>query len=271
MTTYRQQVLTHPGPRPGADYRVTLFLPDCPAPRGGFPSIWYLDGNAAAADLDGQALAGIDPDRAPVLVALGQAGKDRFAGLERARDYTPEGGAPSDPRGRPAGGAPAFQTLLTDHLIPAAEACFAADPGARQLWGHSYGGLFVLRMAMQRTAPVFARFTAASPALWWDHARFLGVLQAGLRAGQGPCAPVDLHLGGAERERASRPADPSAQPLVQMRAALPPDALGGLADDLARAGNSGAFTVFPGLSHGETFTRSVREVAWRPWPVARAR
>ncbi|NIZ10886.1 alpha/beta hydrolase-fold protein [Pseudooceanicola sp. HF7] len=261
MARYRKTVLSLPAPRPGADHRLTLFLPDGPAPAAGRATLWYLDGNAAAQDLDAATLDAIPGPGAPVLICLGHEGAERFASLERTRDYTPEGQA-TDPRGRPAGGAPSFWQRLTEQLIPAAEAHFTADPTARQLWGHSYGGLFVLRAALLAGPPnLFSGFIAASPALWWNHAGYLARLHAALEAGQRPQAPIAFHTGGAERERASQPSDPTAQPLLKMRAALPPDALEGLVAAFARAGNPGAFTVFPGLSHGETFTRSVRVAA----------
>ena len=43
-----------------------------------------------------------------------------------------------------------------------------------------------------------------------------------------------------------------------MRTALPEDALEGFVSTLAAAGVAVDYEVFPGLSHGETFRRSIR-------------
>ena len=74
----------------------------------------------------------------------------RFATKDRARDYTPPGdrGALEDPRGRPAGGAPAYLRKLGQEILPRAETLAPLDPARRWLWGHSYGGLFVLQAAL---------------------------------------------------------------------------------------------------------------------------
>ena len=60
---------------------------------------------------------------------------------------------------------------------------------------------------------------------------------------------------------ARRPTDPRAQRLVQMRDALPDDALDDLDRALRGAGVPGHLRIFPGLSHGETFTRSLMVAA----------
>jgi len=49
--------------------------------------------------------------------------------------------------------------------------------------------------------------------------------------------------------------------LVQMRDALPDDALDDLDRALRGAGVPGHLRIFPGLSHGETFTRSLMVAA----------
>lgn len=40
-----------PGPRPGADHRVTVHVPAGPPPAAGFPVLYALDGNAVEAEL----------------------------------------------------------------------------------------------------------------------------------------------------------------------------------------------------------------------------
>ncbi|MBT9384542.1 alpha/beta hydrolase [Pseudooceanicola sp. CBS1P-1] len=254
-------------PLPGtAAVRIVLrlLIPDQAPPPGGFPVLYALDGNAAFQDIDAPVRARCAEGPGAVLVALGAEEPARFARLERTRDYTPPdaAGAPVlDPHGRPAGGAAAFEALLPD-LVARAEALAPVNPARRFLWGHSYGGLFVLRHALGQGPSPFAGAIAASPALWWDHQRFLTTLKAQLESGARPRIPVQFHTGGAEKARATRSLKPEARAFMEMRDALPETALPELACAFRRAGASDGMTVFPGLSHGETFSRSIRE-SWR--------
>ena len=89
----------------------------------------------------------------------------------RAFDYTPPLAHRSvlhDPRvpAWRAGGADAFLDLVIDAVQPAVAAAYAVDPARQVLYGHSYGGLFVLH-ALSTRPHAFRAFLAASPALWW--------------------------------------------------------------------------------------------------------
>lgn len=247
----------------GADHLVRVAWPRGAVPEGGFAVLCALDGHAVAADLDAATLARLADGPRPALILAGHDVETRFAAQDRTRDYTPPdaSGAPvADPRGRPGGGAAGYLALLREQVLPRALALGPLNPSAMTLWGHSYGGLFALHAAFAGSSP-FARHIAASPSLWWDDARFFNRLMAQLAAGNAPAVPLDLHLGEAERARASRPTDPRAQRLVQMRDALPQDALDDLDRALRAAGVPGHLRIFPGLSHGETFTRSLMVAA----------
>ncbi len=253
-----REQFTLSGPKPGADYLITVLRPDAAAPAAGYTVLYALDGTAVLEELPEDAMA---QPGAPVIVAIGYDAERRFASAERARDYTPpdpEGRAVTDPRGRPAGGAAAFYDLIVREVMPRAEALVPVDAAQRSLWGHSFGGLFVLRAAMLPGAALFRRFYSASPSLWWDDMRYRFALHAALAAGQAPVARGDLHLGTAEQARASLPPGDEVQPFIRMRAALPPEAHAELAEALARVGNTGGLTLFDGLSHGEAFGESLR-------------
>ncbi|MFW2589854.1 alpha/beta hydrolase [Sagittula sp. SSi028] len=253
-------VMTHdftlPSPDAGPDYRVGVLVPRGPAPEAGFPVVYMLDGQAVLELLDDGTLAGL-PDTSPaVIVTLGYDTDARFATLARTRDYTPpaEDGQPVvDPRDRPAGEAAAFLQRLRADVLPRVAQIAPVDAGRSTLWGHSYGGLFVLYAAMQADSP-FAQHVSASPSLWWDYAKFMARLERA--APDFPNRPLALHQGAEERARASRPTNPNAQKLVQMRAALSETAFEDLAASLAGAGVPVRETVFPGLSHGESFGAS---------------
>ncbi|MEN9063158.1 alpha/beta hydrolase [Ponticoccus litoralis] len=221
--------------------------------------VFLLDGGAVLDRLTDARLAGLPQDNPAVIVTLGHRTDQRYATAERARDYTPpgsDGGPVEDPRGRPGGGAADFLAQISEAVLPRVARIAPIDLSQSTLWGHSYGGLFVLYAASRPEAP-FAHYVSASPSLWWDHGNFLIRITAQIEAGRWSSRRLELHHGGQERKRASSPANPNAQKLVQMRAALPPDALQGLDAALRAAGIPGGVTTFPGLSHGESFGASV--------------
>lgn len=253
--------------------RIGVLIPRRGAPEGGFPVLFLLDGQAVMELLSDDFLATLDPARMPVIVTLGYDTRQRFAGDARTRDYTPpdaEGGPVADPRGRPGGGAAAFLERLRAEILPELTSRVAIDMGQSTLWGHSYAGLFVLWAAADPASP-FARHVSASPSLWWDHGSFLGQLSAQIAAGGWRPRRLDLHKGELERARASNPDNPNAQKLVKMRAALPEGALEALNAELREAGVPGQLTIFPGLSHGETFRASVLRVVGEAFSATEAR
>ncbi|SFG94563.1 hypothetical protein SAMN04488020_10581 [Palleronia marisminoris] len=256
---FETQSFTLEGPADGAAYRIGVLTPHRAPPAEGFPVLYLLDGQAALEVLTPELLAMLGPESLPVIVSVGYDTERRFASEERTRDYTPPdaAGAPVvDPRGRSGGGGPAFLDLLVSRIMPQAEALAPIDANDRTLWGHSYAGLFVLQAAGTPDAP-FARFVAASPSLWWDDARYFDRLVARMEGRDWPHRPLDFHRGELERVRASKPDDPEVQQLLRMRAALPEDAFLTLVAAARAAGVPGQTTIFPGLSHGETFSASI--------------
>ncbi len=134
-------------------YRVRVAVPKTPAPAGGFPALYLLDGNAALMELDEAALerqrAG---GHAPVLVFIATDNDLRIDSAARSYDYTPApaDGAQEDALGRRSGGADAFLALIVDRVRPAVARLVALDTARQTLWGHSYGGLFALHALFAR-------------------------------------------------------------------------------------------------------------------------
>ncbi|QDY71035.1 alpha/beta hydrolase [Qingshengfaniella alkalisoli] len=256
---YRFDRFTLPAPTGNTDYVIRVAWPDRSPPPNGFTTVFALDGTAVAATLNSTLLTRMAEQGGPAIVAIGYDSGQRFASLERTRDYTPpnaNGDPVKDPRGRDGGHAAAFHDLLIHKIIPQAESIAPLDPGTRQLWGHSYGGLFTLFAAM-RSDGSFGHFTAASPSLWWNDGEFAAQLSNWLDGDPLMSATLDIDHGSAERQRASRPANDNAQKLVRMRDAVPENLLEQFDARLRDKGVTGQMTTFDGFSHGETFPASL--------------
>ncbi|WP_245801385.1 alpha/beta hydrolase [Pollutimonas bauzanensis] len=243
--------------------RLYLAYPQGAAPAQGWPVLYMLDGNAAF-----QALAAAgrgDLARRAVLVGIGYDVEARLDGDARAWDYTPrlpgagDDGTP-DPRAaqRRNGGADALLDLIELRIKPLVRAAAPVDDTRQTLYGHSYGGLFVLH-ALRARPGAFQRYVAASPSLWW-HAPFMA--QSMLSLDAAPCCgkhPAELHLmaGAAESLRS-----PGAAPRATA------GDLRSLAAVLAgRPGLRVDYREFPGLGHGAMLPASAiaaAEIAGRP-------
>ncbi|WDZ94730.1 alpha/beta hydrolase-fold protein [Herbaspirillum sp. WKF16] len=251
-------------------YRVTVCIPRRAAPAAGYPAIVALDGNAALASIDERQLQALDAGNPPVIVAIGYDTELRFDVQARAYDYTPPipaGQADEEAgRGRKGGGAELFLDLIEQRILPRVRALASLDHGRLALWGHSYGGLFVLHTLFSRTR-LFSAYIAASPSLWWqqgvilaEEKRFAG--EAALAAKHAG-ARVWLMAGDAERRQRrpghdAAPAADAAQAMQASRAAMPAQALPELAARLReRDGLEVSLRIFPGMAHGPMLPASL--------------
>ena len=234
-------------------YRVWIATPKSPAPAGGYPVAWLLDGDAALTRIDEGLLARLDAGDPPVIVTIGYEGDRQFDVLARAFDYTPplSDGPALDPAGRPGGGADAFLTLLQDRIAPEVVRRVAVDPARSLIWGHSYGGLCVLHAALTRPDAYHA-FVAASPSLWWGYGAVLKDAPPFLARSSRPDLALTLLVGEDEvRGRGSRP---HTHP---MWTSVPAGATHYLADQLAGAGVDVRFGELPGQGHGGMLAASL--------------
>jgi predicted alpha/beta superfamily hydrolase len=158
-------------------YRITIAIPQRPAPSKGYPVIYLLDGNAALASMDDSFLKDLGA-HAPVLVFLGYQTELRFDVAARARDFTPPGAEGETDYGRwQGGGAADFLQLITEQIQPELKKSIQLDPERVGVWGHSFGGLFVL-YALQEAAGTFQYFASAAPSLWWMEGAQIDALNA---------------------------------------------------------------------------------------------
>ena len=150
----------------GGAYRIFVQRPAAAAPEQGYPVLYILDGEdnfaAAAATSDRYAKYAKDHGfEAGLIVGIGYAGESR-----RSFDYTPETGLKADARDRPVGGAASFRDFIVSDLRPMIEEDFPVDAGRQTLFGHSYGGLFVLDTLFADPS-LFQTYVIASPSIWF--------------------------------------------------------------------------------------------------------
>ncbi|KAF1712368.1 esterase [Pseudoxanthomonas kalamensis DSM 18571] len=244
-------------------YRVRVAVPLAEVPAEGFPAAFLLDGNAALMDVDAGLLGELaKAPRPPLLVFIGYDNDLRIDATARAYDYTPRrpGGDPAqqDAVGaRRNGGAEAFLDLILDSIVPKVEAMAKVDPARRALWGHSYGGVFVLHALFTRPQ-AFRIYAAIDPSLWWGEGY---LLEEEKHAQPGDAAPVlRLMTGDGGRSGGTPPSgrDPRAvEAMRRARASVPADAALQMADRLRRSGMQVEYRSLPGLSHGQTLGASL--------------
>jgi predicted alpha/beta superfamily hydrolase len=160
------------------DYRIFISQPQQPAPLGGYPVLYVLDGNALFPMLAVQANARESrPDPATrasvVVVGIGYPGDALYDVDRRARDYTPPALAANHERDDAHyGGADQFLAFVQTELKPLIEARYPIDPHRQTLFGHSHGGLFTLYTLMSEP-DAFQNYLAASPSIWWNDRQLL--------------------------------------------------------------------------------------------------
>uniref|UniRef100_UPI00372008B8 alpha/beta hydrolase n=1 Tax=Streptomyces parvus TaxID=66428 RepID=UPI00372008B8 len=187
----------------GGDYRIFISQPQQPAPKGGYPVLYVLDGNALFPMLAVQADAReSSPDPATrasvVVVGIGYPSDALYDIDRRTRDYTPPAAvARDDSNDLRYGGADRFLAFVQTELKPLIEARYAIDPRRQTLFGHSYGGLFTLYTLM--TQPdAFQNYLAASPSIWWNDHQLLE--QSGPLLAESNLQPKRLWLTVGEAE-----------------------------------------------------------------------
>lgn len=159
----------------GRDYRVFVWRQEGVA--GPLPVLYLLDGNvtfpiaaaACAAQSRRPEITGVQP---MIVVGIGYPTTQWLDAERRTLDYTPrlaKSSLPHRPDDRPwppTGGADGFLDFLHDELQPAINREFDTDPARNAIFGHSFGGLFVLHALFSGRAR-FENFIAASPSIWF--------------------------------------------------------------------------------------------------------
>lgn len=157
----------------GHDYLIQIYKPPVAPPQHGYPVLYILDGNAtfpSAVNIAqsigaGSTKLGLDP---LMIVAVGYPQQKTFDVQKRAYDYTPKPSSEFQAQGKyKYGGADQFIAFLNNELKPEIAQQFPINSQQQSIYGHSFGGLFVLYHFFQKP-DAFQRYFAASPSLWFD-------------------------------------------------------------------------------------------------------
>jgi predicted alpha/beta superfamily hydrolase len=196
----------------GRAYRIFIGTPSGKAPPSGYPVLYLLDGNASFASAAvGVALQSRRPEvtgvTPAVVVGIGYPTDDYLDSARRTYDYTPSVPARAlSPRADgspwpPTGGADEFLDFLDGDLKPAIASEFPVDPDRQAIFGHSFGGLFVLHALFTR-AGSFGRYVAASPSIWFGDCAILAEGDAFMARRPQTSGP-DLLITVGEHEQAA--------------------------------------------------------------------
>jgi len=182
----------------GESYTLFIRVPVTPPPPKGYPVVYVLDGDFSFGTAADVGLTLNNGPNAPVVVAIGHglfedmAVVRRYAGrppgdespmgiadiggvnnMLRFHDYTlpvsPEHRAPAWTGLTPqdVGGLDTFLKVIETEIKPRVAQRVAVNAADAALFGHSIGGLAVLR-ALFTEPEAFRSFIAASPSIWWD-------------------------------------------------------------------------------------------------------
>jgi hypothetical protein len=217
----------------GHSYSISVALPSDPAPAKGYGVLYVLDGDAyfasaveaarANGNTSGVVVVGVGyPDtprfasevlarHAPVAAAI-KAAPPFVAAVTLERMYDMALPASDEalagqsiagvmaPKSRDVGGMDDFLRMIETDIKPRVAALAKVDPANQALFGHSLGGLAVVR-ALFTEPTAFRTFIAASPSIWWNSSAVLAG-EAGFDAEvtSGAAHPRVLITVGAKEE-----------------------------------------------------------------------
>lgn len=150
----------------GRRFQIFLAWPNKPPPIEGYSVVYHLDGNAMFGTITDSVRSYArrrDVEKDAIVVGIGYPA-DLNAGRERRFDLTPAIGS-EHPEG--TGGAEDFMDFIGNELMPDIHARFAVNTEDESIFGHSFGGLFVLYTLVNHPE-MFDTYLAASPSIWFE-------------------------------------------------------------------------------------------------------
>lgn len=262
--SYRFEVLKFTSADNERHYLVTVGIPKANAPDNGFPVFYALDGNAALAQLNDVDLHTLAQNPS-VLVFIGHDNGKDFDFAARAYDYTFSTDGIDKKyldENRKNGGADAYFALIQNKIMPAVEALVAVDKSKQTLWGHSYGGLFVLYTLYTKPL-IFRTYIAADPSLWWGGAKIMTFAE-NFKPKHSDNLNVIIEKSGKKRPEKKTEALTAEQQQrlakrKQMLSSLPNNANETIINDLQNSGIQIEQIDYPELTHGAVFGASLRK------------
>jgi predicted alpha/beta superfamily hydrolase len=188
----------------GGVYRITVALPNGPAPSSGYPVIYVVDGNAWAplvtailnVNVAGASSTVLGP---AIVVGIGYPIDGPFDLTRRVRDLTTPTEKHHDVIPARNGGYDDFIKLIEDVVKPDVERRYPVDRTRQTLVGHSLGGAFALRTLLAHPAS-FQNYVALSPSIWWDDAALLKDTKA-IELDAATAAKTRVYIGIGEYEQ----------------------------------------------------------------------
>ncbi|MCJ2033582.1 alpha/beta hydrolase [Methylobacterium sp. J-068] len=259
------------GNRERTPWRITLYVPPGDAPASGWPVLYLLDGNAVTATvIDIERVQAPYPNATGIgsrfaIVGIGYPGDEAYDGLRRSWDYTPPPGQSYPPYkpGGPTlrtGGAKDFLRFVVTELRPAIERRIQVDPARQALFGHSFGGLFVL-YALANAPTAFSHWIAASPSVYWEDLVLLKSIVV-LENGPPVHANVLIVAGAYEEDLApfQRDASDREARLSRLKSTRTVELSREMADRLARiSGLTSQFRLIPERTHMSILPEAVND------------
>ncbi|WP_353614602.1 alpha/beta hydrolase [Mangrovibacter phragmitis] len=233
-------------------YTVWAAIPNQPPPPAGYPVLYMLDGNAVMDRLSEAFLEQLSAKTPLVIVAVGYQTRLPFDLTARAWDYIPPENTPEPVKasatrfGHKGGGSAEFRHLLENVIAPAMEKGVHINPAARGLWGHSFGGLFVIDTYL--SSRFFSYYYSASPSLERDNFAVLKRLVS-----LTPAQFCHKQLEYMEGTGSKAPATDSNAPV---NAALVLEQAEQAINTLRARGVNASARLYPGLTHGQVFNAS---------------
>ena len=189
------------------DYKVTIYTPNKPTPKGGWPIIYLLDGDSyflTASDIIKSQACERCILQEGIIVAIDYLNQTRrdFDFLPKPDHFVFET-LPNNQINLSGkyGGADAFYDFLTKELKPEMEKRYKINFKQQAIFGHSYGGLFNLYIFLTKPV-IFNTYVVSSPSMWFSDGYMFKVLSKYLLDNQLPLInPVNLliSVGGAEQ------------------------------------------------------------------------
>ena len=157
---------------------------------------------------------------------------------------------------------------MTRNLQPEIARRCPVDPARQALFGHSFGGLFVL-YALAHAPQAFSHWIAASPSVYWEDGALLGSIDAFEKLPP-VCARVLLLAAAYEAELApfQRDLPDHEKRLAQLQATGIVDRARAMAERLGRhSGVTSAFRLIPGRTHMTVLPEALNEAVAFAFPL----